>query len=118
MRARAGARRSWMWRNGRPALLTCALLLLPLLSGAQQAPGETPPRIVVLPFEENCCGGLGSPVGSRPLSLAASGLVDGFTSQAKLPFLSFTTMLLSRWSVIVWPSCEVGSSTVFVSRSV
>src|SRR6185436_1545607 len=72
---------------------------------------------VVLPFDENCCGGLGSPVGSRPLSFAMSGRVDGFTSHAKLPFLSLMTMLLSRWSVIVRQSCDVGRSNVFVSLS-
>ena len=53
----------------------------------------------------------------RPLDFAMSGRVDGFSSHWKLPFLSLTTMLLFSVSWIVMPSCEVGRSNDFVSRS-
>jgi outer membrane protein insertion porin family len=42
-----------MWRKGRPSLLTLALLLLPLVAGAQEKSGEATPRVAVLPFEVN-----------------------------------------------------------------
>jgi hypothetical protein len=72
----------------------------------------------VLPFDWNSCCGLGSPVCSRPVSFATSGRVDGFTCHSKLPFLSLTTIELLSVSETVMPSCEVGVSNDFVSRSV
>lgn len=67
MRARACARHSWMWRTGRPSLLTCALLLLALLAGAQEAPTGPTPRVAVLPFQVNS---------ARPIDYLGSSLAD------------------------------------------